>query len=523
MDKRAAAPLSNDRRMRQLTALDALFLAAENDRTPGHVSALGVFDPITASGRPLDAALVRELVTERMHLLTPFRWRLAGVPFGLDHPYWVDEGTFDVDYHVREIALPAPGDQRQLSEQVARLIGRQLDRARPLWEVYVIHGLADGAVAVLTKMHHAAVDGVSGAEVMGMLLDDAATGRELGSTHGQVAERVPCEVEMLGRGVVGMVLQPVRALRAMPSTLPHLDDVPPIRHLPGVKAIARSSRLIKRLVPHASDRAVPHGNDPAAPRTPFQTRISAHRRVAFGSLPLDDLKTIKNTFGCTINDVVVAVCAAGLRAWLDERGQLPTEPLLGAVPVSVRTREQMGTFGNQVSVMVVEIPTNVADSAQRLRRVSQTMSAAKKRHRALPASLMQDATDVIPPALFAPAARAMSQAAGLPGINQPVNLMISNVPGPSAPVYLAGARQRAQFPISGVTDGIGLNITVFSYQDSLEFGIVVDREQLNDPWPILDALRAGLDELRDVADLHASHAPVVSIRRSASTRRKATS
>ena len=154
--------------MRQLTALDALFLAAENDRTQGHVSAMGVYDPVTASGRPLDAALVRELVTERMHLLPPLRWRLAGVPFGLDHPYWVDEGIFDVDYHVRDVALPSPGDQRQLAEQVAQLIASHLDRARPLWEMYVIHGLHDGAVAVLTKMHHAAVDGVSGAEVMGV-------------------------------------------------------------------------------------------------------------------------------------------------------------------------------------------------------------------------------------------------------------------------------------------------------------------------------------------------------------------
>ena len=166
--------------MRQLTALDALFLAAENDRTHGHVSALGVYDAVTASGRPLDAALVRELVTERMHLLPPLRWRLAGVPFGLDHPYWVDEGIVDVEHHVRDVALPSPGDQHQLAEQVAHLIASHLDRARPLWEMYVIHGLQDGAVAVLTKMHHAAVDGVSGAEVMRVLLDDAAAGRELG-------------------------------------------------------------------------------------------------------------------------------------------------------------------------------------------------------------------------------------------------------------------------------------------------------------------------------------------------------
>ena len=495
--------------MRQLTALDALFLAAENDRTHGHVSALGVYDAVTASGRPFDAALVRGLVTERIHLLPPLRWRLAGVPLGLDHPYWVDDGVVDVDQHVRDVALPSPGDQRQLAEEVAHLIATHLDRARPLWEMYVIHGLRDGAVAVLTKMHHAAVDGISGAEVMRVLLDDdPASGQELWPALDVPAERFPSKVEMLGRGVVGMLRQPVRALRALPTALPHLDDVPTIRHLPGVKVIARGGRQIKRLVPAADDTAVAAGIDLVAPRTPFQTGVSAYRRVAFGSLPLDDVKTIKNTFGCTVNDVVVALCAAGLRSWLDERGELPTEPLLGVIPVSVRTREQMGTFGNRVSAMTVELPTNVADPGQRLRRVSETMSAAKQRHRALPASLMRDVNAVIPPALFAHAARAMSQATGLPGVNQPVNLMISNVPGPSAPVYLAGARQRAQFPISGVKDGIGLNITVFSYQDSLEFGIVVDREQVDDPWPILDALRAGLRELHDLANVHASNVPL---------------
>ena len=486
--------------MRQLTALDALFLAAENGRTQGHVSVLAVYDPVTAAGRPLDAALVRELVTERLHLLPPLRWRLARVPFGLDHPYWVDQGAIDVDYHVREIRLPAPGDERQLAEQVADLIASLLDRSRPLWEMYVIHGLHDGAVAVLTKMHHAAVDGVSGVEVMRVLLDDASTGRAMSPASAIPAEHFPSDVEMLGRGMIGMARHPVRALRAMPTTLPHLDDVPPIRHLPGVKMIARTSRLISRLAAAASDGTVPQGNDLVAPTTPFQTRVSAQRRVAFGSMSLDDVKAIKNTFGCTVNDVVLAVCAAALRCWLEGRGALPAEPLLGIIPVSVRTREQMGTFGNQVSAMIVELPTNTADAGERLRRVSQTMSHAKKQHRSLPVSLMRDATGVIPPALFTSAARAMSQATRLPGVNQPVNLMISNVPGPSAPVYLAGARQRAQFPISGVKDGIGLNITVFSYQDSLEIGIVVDREQADDPWPILDALRAGLRELRDLAN-----------------------
>ncbi len=484
--------------MRQLTSLDAQFLAMENDRVQGHVSVLGVYDSHTTSGEPLDAGLVRRIIAERLHLLPTFRWRLAQVPFDLDYPYWVDDGSFDIEYHVRELALPSPGTERQLAEQVARIIGRQLDRARPLWEVYVIHGLSDGGVAVLTKMHHAAVDGVSGAEVMSILHDDP-TGREPKPAPKVVAESFPSELEMLGRGLAGLLSQPLRVLRAGPTALPHLDDVPTIRHLPGVKSVARGSRLVKRALKTGGPAAALRGSDITAPRTRFQARVSPHRRVAFGSMSLAEVKTIKNTFGCTVNDVVLAVCTAGLRSWLDKQGELPDEPLAAFIPMSVRTPEQRGTFGNRVSVMLTKLPTDVVDPVARLRRINEEMAAAKERHRALPASLLQDANHFIPPALFAQAARATSRLAGVRGLNQPANVMISNVPGPSTPLYLGGVRQRAQFPVSGVLDGIGINITVMSYQGQLEFGIVVDRELVDDPWPILDALRSGLDELRDAA------------------------
>lgn len=508
-DKKAGASPDDHHRMRQLTSLDAQFLAMENARVQGHVSVLGVYELHTATGLPLDADLVRDVIGSRLHLLPTFRWRLAEVPFALDYPYWVDDGTFDIEYHVRELALPSPGDAGQLAEQVARIIGRQLDRARPLWEVYVIHGLADGGVAVLTKMHHAAVDGVSGAEVMSILLDettDGTTGRARGPAPEVLAESFPSEVEMLGRGLVGLLRQPFRVLRAGPTALPHLDDVPTIRHLPGVKAVARSSRLVKRAFRGGAGGATWRGSDISAPRTRFQARVSPHRRVAFGSLSLDEVKDVKNTFGCTVNDVVLAICTAGLRSWLGDQSELPDEPLASFIPMSVRTPEQRGTFGNRVSVMLTALPTDEADPVVRLSRINDAMRDAKERHRALPASLLQDANHFIPPALFAQAARATSRLAGLRGLNQPANVMISNVPGPSAPLYLGGARQRAQFPVSGVLDGIGINITVMSYLDSLEFGIVVDRELVDDPWPILDALRAGLDELRDAA--HAANSTV---------------
>lgn len=486
--------------MRQLSSLDAQFLAMEDGRTHGHVSVLGVFDSQTFSGRALDAELLRELVTERLHLLPPFRWRLAAVPLDLDHPYWVDDAKFDVGYHVRELALPAPGDPQQLAEQVARLIARPLDRARPLWELYVIHGLDDGSVAVLTKMHHAAVDGVSGAEVMSVLLDDSAEGRHVAPGAPTESEPFPSQWQMLGRGARGMAQQPVRTLRAGPRTLPHLDSVPTLRAFPGVKTIARNGRRVSRVLSPAADGEVLEGADLAAPRTRFQGAISPHRRVAFGTVSLAEVKAVKTRFDCTVNDVVVTLCASALRSWLAERDELPEQPLVAFVPVSVRTPEQAGTFGNRVSVMIAELPTDEPDPRERLRRVNATMRIAKERHRALPASLLQDANHFVPPALFARAARLTSRVATLPGFNAAVNVAISNVPGSPTSLYCAGAEQRAQYPISGVLHGIGLNITVFSYRDQLGFGIVADRDQLDDAWPMLDCLREALADLLALPD-----------------------
>src|ERR671937_3111683 len=201
--------------MRQLTSLDAQFLAVESPRTYGHVGGLAVYDPRTAPGGKLELADVCKLVTERLHMLPPFRWRLVEVPFGIDHPYWIEDPDFDIDFHIRETAVAPPGDDRQLGELVARIFARPLDRSRPLWEVYLIHGLSGDRVAMLTKVHHSVVDGVSGAEILSVLLDLVPEGREIPPPEpGHDGERVPSDLEMLGRGLIGLPRQPVRALRA---------------------------------------------------------------------------------------------------------------------------------------------------------------------------------------------------------------------------------------------------------------------------------------------------------------------
>jgi diacylglycerol O-acyltransferase len=375
--------------MRQLTALDAQFLALESSRIYGHVSGLAVYEP----ANELTLERLQALLADRLHLLPPFRRRLAEVPFGIDHPYWIEDPDFDLEYHVRELGLAPPGDDHQLADQVARIVSRPLDRARPLWELYLIHGLEGDRSAVLTKIHHAAVDGVSGAEVLSVLLDSAPEGREVPPPERRRPERAPSQWEMLGRGVLGLPRQPWRAARALPTTLANLDDVPFVNALPGTGALTGVARALTR----GHDGRVLERPSARAPRTRFNGKVSAHRRFAFGRLSLPGVKDVKNALGITVNDVVIGTCASALRAWLLERDELPDECLVAMVPVSVRTSEEAGTFGNRVSAMMVPIPTVEADPRRRLERTHEILRTAKERHRAVPAHLLQDATQFIRP------------------------------------------------------------------------------------------------------------------------------
>ena len=482
--------------MRQLTSLDAQFLAIENGRNLGHVSGLSIYDPSTAPGGTLDADRMCALLSERLHLLPPFRWRLAEVPLGLDHPYWIDDPDFDLEYHVRELALPGPGDEQQLAEQVARIHGRALDRAHPLWELYVIHGLEGGNVGVFTKIHHAAIDGMSGAEILGVLLDPSPEGREIPPAgENGPPPAAPGQLAMLQRGLLGLPRQQLRALGALPRTLAHLDAIPGVQDIPGAPTLARATRRVRRLGRPARDGGILEAPRTKAPRMLFNGAVSPHRRVAFRSLSLTTVKDIKNRTGTTVNDVVVTICASALRSWLAERGELPDAPLVAMIPVSVRTAEERGTFGNRVSTMAVAIPTDVDDPRKRLLAAHEALRSAKERHRAVPATLMLDATRFIPAAIHARASRVTLRLSTRNVVNPVFNVVISNVPGSPVPLYCAGARLLANYPVSAVTDGMGLNITVLSYEDRLDFAVVADREQVQDAWPLIDALDDALKEL----------------------------
>jgi WS/DGAT/MGAT family acyltransferase len=485
--------------MHQLTSLDAQFLAIESPKTYGHVGGLAVYDPSTAPGGDITHEDICRLVSERLHLLPPFTRKLVQVPLGLDHPYWIEDADFDLDFHIRDSAVAPPGNDRQLANTIERIFARPLDRSRPLWELYVIHGIEGGRVALLTKIHHSVVDGVSGNEILSTLLDVSPEGRDIPPPEdpgGPRGERRPSDLEMLGRGILGLPRQPLRMLRSLPTVVPNLSDFPGVGAIPGAPTAVKALQRVWGFLPGARNLGVLESTTARPPRTPFNGRISAHRSFSFGSLSLDAVKELKNELGITVNDVVVALCATAVRDWLIERDALPADPLVAMVPMSVRTEEQMGTYGNRVSMMIVPIPTNVEDPRERLMKAHETLKSAKQRHRALPADLLTDATSFIPPAVHARASRLTMELGGR--LAPPLNLVISNVPGPRDPLYLAGAKLQANFPVSVVTDGVGLNMTVMSYRDHVDFGLVGDRNLMGDTWPLMEGLERALDELCDV-------------------------
>jgi diacylglycerol O-acyltransferase / wax synthase len=494
--------------VRQLTALDQQFLALEDSRNYGHVGALSIYDPSTAEHGELTLPRLQNLIAERLPLVPPFRWRLAAVPFNLDYGYWIDDPDFDLEFHVREIALAPPGTDAQLAEQVARIYARPLDRSRPLWELYLIHGLPNDRVGVMSKIHHAVIDGMSGAEIMGALFDSSPAGRDQEApppaAGAAKADTKPSDLGMLARGLLGLPRYPLRVIKSAPRALPNLAEVQSFAAIPGVKALGRLAANTQR----ALGRETVVGRlDLTPPRTSFNGRVSAHRRYAFGQLTLEDVKEIKSHYGCTVNDVVVAICAGAVRRWLIEHDQLPDEPLVVQVPVSVRREHEQGTYGNRILLMTAPLHTEIEDAAKRLQTTHESLIEMKERHRALPAELLQDANQFIPPALFARAAR-LTFSLGASRASRPAwNLVISNVPGPQLPLYMAGARLEAHYPISVITDGMGLNITVMSYCGHLDFGIVADREQMPDVWSLIGWLGDALEELRPPTRPHEQQKP----------------
>ncbi len=467
--------------MHQLSGLDALFLHMETNACPMHVGGVAILD-LNDAPENYGFETVRAHIESRLDLIPPLRRRLLETPLGLDHPYWIEDPDFDLDLHVRHRALPRPGNDAQLAEVVCELASLRLDRSRPLWEMHYVEGLKGNRAALLTKMHHAAIDGVSGAEILSNLLDASKTPRTFDPPESPwQPDKVPSMLSMALTSAKSLAGRPADLIRLARDTLPEL--------LAGGKdELAR--RRAARSATGGSRRS-----GMLAPRTRFNIGITARRSYAFGSMALADVKVVKNAFGVSVNDVVLAICAEALREYLEDHDELPEQPLLAGVPVSVRSESQKGAAGNQVKFTRCSLATDIADPVERLMHIHEELERFKQAQQAVPANRMGDWAELPSPALAARAMRLYENFSVHDYINPPFNTVISNVPGPPVPIYLAGAQVLASYPVSIPYHGLGFNITVMSYQGKLDFGLTAHRGTVPDVDKILKGMGQALSTL----------------------------
>jgi diacylglycerol O-acyltransferase / wax synthase len=458
----------------RLPGLDASFLYFETPNMHMHVAMTAIFDPSTMPDG-YEFGKIKDFIASRLHLVPPFRRRVVEVPFRLNHPIWVEDPNFDLDYHIRRIGAPTPGGHEELAELAAQIASTPLDRSRPLWELYVVEGLADGNIGVVTKMHHCAVDGVSGAELMVNLFDLEPGGRELEPPEPRTPEPIPSDLSLVRHAVAS------RARRTV-GIFPLL----------GTTAKTVSTLVSRHRDPEAVVGAVPL----TAPPTPWNASITPHRRMAFTRVSLEDVKAVKNHVGCTVNDVVLGLMAGTLRRYLEANDAFtPDQPLVAVCPVSVRADEERGEMNNKVSAMFTSLATDVDDPLERLRTINLVTKGAKEDHNALGANLLQDWAEHAAPTTFALAARLYSSL-HLSDRHRPIhNVVISNVPGPPFPLYYAGAKLVYTLPMGPVMEGAGLNITVLSYMDNVDIGFMACRELVPDVWSLTGYVADSMDEL----------------------------
>jgi WS/DGAT/MGAT family acyltransferase len=458
--------------MQRLSGLDASFLYLETAAQPLHVCSILELDTSTMPGGYTFDRLRDELAL-RIKAMPQFREKLADSRFNPDHPVWVEDEDFDVDRHLHRIGLPAPGGRQELAEICGHIASLPLDRSRPLWETWVIENIAGtdphagGRLAVMTKVHHAGVDGVTGANLMSQLCStepDAPAPDPVDGVGGG------SELEIAVSGALKFASRPLKLINVVPATLSSVVDT--------VKR-ARSGLAMKPPF--------------AAPKTAFNAKVTGHRNIAYAQLDLEDIKKVKNHFGVKVNDVVMALVSTTLRKFLEDRGELPDSTLVAMVPVSVHDKSDR-PGRNQVSGMFSSLETHIDNPAERLKAIAEANSVAKQHSSAIGATLLQDWTQFAAPAVFGVAMRVYSSTR-LAEARPVHNLVISNVPGPQIPLYFLGSEVKAMYPLGPIFHGSGLNITVMSLNGKLDVGIVSCPELLPDLWDLADDFEVALDEL----------------------------
>ncbi|MBT8138177.1 MAG: wax ester/triacylglycerol synthase family O-acyltransferase [Gammaproteobacteria bacterium] len=477
--------------MHQLTGMDASFLYLETPTQPMHISGLSIYDQSTAPGGVVRFKEIVANISERVKPIPAMTRRLQAVPLSLDHPYWISDGNFDPEFHIRHIALPKPGDWRQLCILVSRLHARQLDRARPLWEIYIIEGLDNvegappGSFAMFSKTHHAAIDGASGVEIMSAIHDLAPEYEPVGEPLPVPAEPVPSRMQLLMRAQLNNLKKPFHFVGVARNTVPGFASA--------------LNRLRKSELHRVKD----------VPRTRFNRQVSAHRVFEATQFPLADIKSIKNSIpGATVNDVALAIVGGALRKYLAYHDELPEHSLAAMAPINVRSdKDKSG--GNVVSSMTVKVRSDIEGPLQRLAAVHESTRNAKELAKAVGAKTMAEYMEFLPSMLTAQAARLASQLGLTNRVQLYFNCVITNVPGPQFPLYSTGAKMLANYGTGPVMDGVALFHVIGSYNGNMTISATSCREIMPDPSFYRQCIDKSFAELQEAAaEVHVQSKPV---------------
>ena len=468
----------------RLSALDASFLSVEDESCHMHVGAVSTFDaaPLRLPGGGVDIDRIRRAILARLRFVPRFRQRLAWVPYE-GAPIWVDDDRFRLAYHVRHTALPQPGDERVLKRLVGRIMSQPLDRKRPLWEMWVVEGLDGDRVALISKTHHCMVDGISGADLMSVLLDATPDG-DAEALQPWAARPMPSRRQLIADAALRRAAQPVEFVRAAYETLSSGGE--------GLRQLSDAALGLARAFAPAF-RPVS--------RTPLNVEVGPHRRFDWTAMRVADLKAVKKVLGGTLNDVVLATVSGALRRFIAQRGY-PTDDLRmrALVPVSVRTEDQRGTLGNRVAQIIAPLPVDRADPVARLKAVRATTANLKESKQALGGEVLTAISEWTVP-------NVLVQAVRLATIARPYNLIVTNVPGPQIPLYLQGARMQTAYPVVPLFEGLALTVGLFSYDGGLYWGLNGDWEQLPDLHDFVLALETSFVELQTAAGTAGTAAP----------------
>lgn len=456
--------------MQRLSGLDASFLYLETRSQLMHVIGIIEIDPATVPGG-YSFDKMRDELERRLRAMPAFRRKLANSVLNIDHPVWVEDTDFDIQRHVHRVAVPSPGSEREVADFCAHLAGQTLDRGKPLWELWIMEGLAGGKAVAMLRMHHAGVDGVTSADLLAQLCTPTPDPPDLDEQKVKESAGGTSRATMAAGGAVNYLLQrPLAMAKLLPAT---------VRVPVGWLRRARSSDAMP----------APFG----APRTPFNAPITPHRVVAMSQVPMSDVKKIKNYFGVKINDVVLALVAGALRDYLLRLDALPDRPLVAMVPVSVHGADEadLVTEGtNKVSGMFTELPTDVADPAERVEASARAAQISKAHHADIDANILRAWAQFAPGTTMAAAMKIYGDR-GLSNLHPTVfNVLVSNVPGPDFPLYFLGARVNGVYPLGPIFHGGGLNITVFSADGHLNFGLLGCKELVPDEWSITESFAA---------------------------------